>query len=204
MSKDTIVFVVDDDPIIRQSLAGAFKEAGVGCITFRSAEDFLAELEPDQAGCLILDLHMPGRCGVDLLRELRQRPDFSMPVIAITGNGDVRETVESMKLGVAEFLLKPLDCDDLVTVVQRLLIADASRRFKDGKLALIRRRIQRLSPREGEIVPLICAGQSNKGIGAKLNLSTKTIANHRASIIAKLEAINTADLVRQVVVATLQ
>ena len=202
MIMETIAFVIDNDPTTRETLASWFGKARIKSVTYRSSADFLVELEPDQPGCLILDLQAPGKGGIELLRELRGRADFNMPIVVTSQDGNVREAVEAMKLGAAEFLLKPLDGAQLVARVQELMIADASRRLQEAKRAVIRRRMQRLSAREGEIVPLICAGHSNKDIGAQLKISTKTIANHRASIISKLEAINTADLVRQVVVAT--
>ncbi len=190
------VFVVDDDPAMRDSLAFMFTGTGLPVLTFASAEDFLAARPPDSPGCMILDLRMPGMNGYELHRRLKARGS-QLPVIMLTGHGDVPSAVDEMKLGAFDFLTKPVHREVLLRRVREALDADLAHRSQDGEASDIRHKLATLSPRELEVMDHVALGQANKEIARKLFLSERTVANHRAHLLHKMESANTADLVRQ-------
>jgi two-component system, LuxR family, response regulator FixJ len=196
---DATVFVVDDDEELRSALALLMRTAGLHAEAYASALDFLSALDGRSAGCIVLDIRMPGMSGMDLLAELQKRRS-PLPVIFLTGHGDVPLAVKAMKSGAADFILKPLDQHRLVMAVMsalrtnaETLAADAAPPIKDagGPLSL-------LSRREREVVERLVQGRSSRDIAEELCISLKTVEFHRANIREKLGAANLADLVRLV------
>jgi FixJ family two-component response regulator len=196
MDCDFLVYVVGDDRLIRESLAKLFQGASLKYKEFRSAEEFLEDDPADSPSCLLLDLDLPGMSGVDLLEHLHANSEFNMPVLVFVGSVDVRSVARCFKLGVREFLAKPVNPELLLSLVRELLDEDYHRRQAQRVHAELSKRMNLLTPREEEMVNLICQGFSNKQIASKLSISIKTVANHRAHVLAKSGAHNTADMVR--------
>jgi two-component system response regulator FixJ len=192
------VFIVDDEAAIRKSLQLLIEMLGVSVRTFPSAASYLDAYRPGDAGCLILDLRMPGMNGLDLQQELIRR-GFDMPAVVLTGFGDVPSAIRALKSGAFEFLEKPVDDDVLIDHVRRALALDAQRRRQRGEHDAVRERIERLTPREREVLGLVVEGLSSKEIGHKLRVSCKTVEAHRARIMKKMETESVVDLVRVVV-----
>jgi len=190
------VYVVDDDPAMRDSLAFMFTGTGLPVQTFASAEEFLRHMPPEARGCLILDLRMPGMNGHELHRRLNTLGRH-VPVIMLTGHGDVPSAVSAMKLGAIDFLIKPVNREVLLQRVRDAIDSDWSLRRQLGELEDIHRRLATLSPRELEIMDHVVQGQANKEIARQLKLSVRTVANHRAHLSHKLGTANAADLVRR-------
>ena len=190
------VYIVDDDPAIRDSLAFMFTGTGLAVQTYASAEAFLEALPAGAQGCLILDLRMPGMNGHDLHRRLNALGRH-LPVIVLTGHGDVPSAVTEMKLGAVDFLIKPVNREVLLQRVRDALEADRALRHQFGDVEDFHRRLATLSPRELEVMDHVAQGQANKEIAWQLALSVRTVANHRAHLSHKLGANNAADLVRK-------
>jgi FixJ family two-component response regulator len=196
MVGEQTVFVVDDDEGVRRSLQLVLASVSLRARTFASAEEFeRGYAGEEELGCVILDLRMPGMSGLELLARLRSR-GAEVPVIILTGEGEVQTVVRSMKLGATDYLEKPADPAALVARVREALCMAGARRQGQAARGAARLRLARLTARERELLDLVVNGFSNKQIAAKLGLSIKTVANHRAHLIAKMEAVNTADLVR--------
>lgn len=193
--QESIVFVIDDDPAIRISLESLLRSVGHSVRTFETARAFTAEPRPDLPGCLILDVRLPGLSGLEFQREL-SRSGNPLPIVFITGHGDVPMSVEAMKSGAVEFLTKPFRDQDLLDGVHRAIEIDRRRRAKAAMLAELRKRAATMTPREREILPLVAAGQMNKQIALALRLSEVTVKVHRAQVMQKLQAKTVADLVR--------
>lgn len=188
------VFIVDDDPAIRRSLIMILEAHGLACRQYGTADDFLADFDPaTSAGCVLLDLRMPGITGEQLLRTLRHG-GAAVPVIIITGHGDVPVAVRTMKLGVVDFLQKPVDSDVLIEAVLKALAQDAERRAADAASGEAAARVNRLTPRERELMGYLAGGKTSKEIANALGVSVKTVDNHRAHLLAKLKASNVAEL----------
>jgi two-component system, LuxR family, response regulator FixJ len=202
MDSDSMVYLVDDDAVIRQSLAWVFDAAALPLTAYESADAFIEDTKPNLPGCLILDLHLPKKTGLEALEGMRRNLDFKMPVIIVTGTGDIPAAVRSMKLGVIEFLEKPADPRILVPLVRQAIAEDKQRRAEDSEHEALIERLAELTPRERELLSLVCQGFSNKQIAYKLGISFKTVANHREHVMKKTKALNTADLVRLTTVAT--
>lgn len=206
MTSASTVFVVDDDPGIRKSLTLVMEAAGLTVRSFPSAEDFLADHagqaggNAGSAGCVVLDLSMPGMNGVELLETLRNR-GVELPVIVVTGTGTVGTAVRSLKLGAIDFLEKPADPRDVLAKVQRALAEDARRRTATAEVDAIRARFRDLTARERELLRYVIAGLANKQIAAEMGISIKTVENHRANLMDKTGALNGADLVRMSMIA---
>jgi FixJ family two-component response regulator len=192
---DAIVFVVDDDASVRRSTERLVRSAGFAIQAFASAREFLDNARTEKPGCLVLDVHMPGLSGLDLQRELAQR-GVELPIIFLTGHGDIPMTVRAMKAGAVEFLTKPVKSRDLLAAIEsaiaRGLVSHQARR---DTLAL-RERYERLTPRERDVLPLVVAGLLNKQIAGEVATSERTVKFHRAHIMKKMEAESLADLVR--------
>jgi FixJ family two-component response regulator len=191
------VFVVDDDPSVRDALSVIFTLEGFHVSGFADGTTFLNAARARTPSCIVLDVHMPGRSGLDILRELNAQ-HYPAPIFIISGQGDIPMAVEAIKNGALDFIEKPFDAD---TVVQRVREAiDAwERRNKNGKGDLIAANFlgnELLTPREREVLTQIAAGASNKEAGRQLGISPRTIEVHRARIMEKLGARNAADLVR--------
>jgi FixJ family two-component response regulator len=189
------VFVVDDDEGVRTSLGILLDSAGYRPMACSSAPEFLAQYDPARPGCLLLDMRMPGMNGMELLRELAGRGAF-LPVIFITGHGDVPMAVEAMKGGAFDFLQKPFSQHDLLDRVSRALAADAEARQTLLLTEELRRRHATLTPREREVMALIVAGHANKVIAMDLKLSERTVEIHRARVMEKMATRSVAHLVR--------
>jgi two-component system, LuxR family, response regulator FixJ len=189
------VFVVDDDDGVRTSLGILLDSSGFRAVPFSSAAEFLAQYDPASPGCLLLDMRMPGMSGMDLLQELSRRGAF-LPVIFITGHGDVPMAVEAMKCGAFDFLQKPFSPRDLLDRIGRALAADTEARQALSLTDELRRRHGTLTPREKEVMGLIVAGNANKVIAMDLGLSERTVEIHRARVMEKMATRSVAHLVR--------
>jgi FixJ family two-component response regulator len=192
-----IVFVVDDDPSIRESLQCLIQSVGLGVQTFGSAEEFLSGTRPEVPACLVLDVRLPGMSGLDLQHELA-KAGVQLPIIFITGYGDIPMSVQAMKAGAVEFLTKPFRHQDLLEAIRRAIGRD--RTARQGRLEMLdlRRRLDTLTPREREVMGFVVAGLPSKQIAAKLGTSEVTIKVHRAQLMRKMRAESLPHLVRMV------
>jgi FixJ family two-component response regulator len=191
------VFVVDDDPAIREWLEVLLKAAGHSVVSFESAPAFLEAYSQGQPGCLLLDIRMPEMSGLELQARLKERDAF-LPVIFITSHGDVPMAVEAMRSGAVDFLLKPFGDNDLLDRVRHALALDAANQAERSEVAAIRERMASLTPRELEVMQLVVQGKANKVIATDLNLSQRTVEIHRARVMDKMAATSLAHLVRMV------
>lgn len=196
----SIVLVVDDDEAVRSSLRLLLKSAGLATCAYASAAEFLAAYDDDQPGCLVLDIRMPGMNGLELQDELNRRGAM-IPVIFITGHGDVPMAVESMRRGALDFLQKPFRDEDLIDRVQKALALDQGNRAQLEVRDAIRIRLAALTPREMQVLRLLALGKSNKQMAGDLGVSQRTIEIHRAHLMHKMEATSVAQLVRMFLVA---
>ena len=189
------MFVIDDDPSMRDSLRSLIRSVGLQVDTFASTQDFLQH-DPEAApSCLVLDVRLPGRSGLDFQQQLA-RSNIHTPIIFITGHGDIPMSVRAMKAGAVEFLTKPFRDQDLLDAIQLALEKDCDRRQREQDLASLRRRFETLTPRERQVLPLVVSGRLNKQIASELGTSEVTVKVHRASIMRKMQAASVADLVR--------
>jgi len=189
------VFVIDDDASIRKSLSRLLRSAGYTTETFVSAEELLGREHFNGIGCLLLDVQMPGLSGMDLQDELN-KADYHMPIIFITGHGDIPMSVEAMKKGAVDFLTKPFDDKELLQAIGNAIEKDRQTRAEYDEVLDIRRRIELLTPRENEILRYIITGMLNKQIALKLGIAEKTVKVHRGRIMEKLCIDSVAELVR--------
>lgn len=196
--KSPTVFVVDDDDAVRGSLRLLLKSVGLAAQPFGSAQDFLEHYSPDQPGCLVLDVRMPGMSGLELQQQLNVRGAV-IPVIFITGHGDVPMAVEAMQHGAFDFLQKPFRDQDLIDRIQRALEKDRGYRQELRKREQIRERRDSLTPREQEVLELVTSGKANKVMAADLGVSQRTVEIHRARVMEKMGAASLAQLVRMVI-----
>jgi RNA polymerase sigma factor (sigma-70 family) len=195
LEKKPIVFVVDDDVDVRNGFKALLQSVDLDCEVFGSSEEFLRRKQTDRVSCLILDIRMPGPSGLDLQMELAQT-HLDIPIIFITGYGDIAMTVRAMKAGAVEFLTKPVREQDLLDAVHAGLERDRQRRDTDERLREIRRCYDTLSDREREVLMLVSAGLLNKQIAGQMNLSEVTVKVHRHNMMRKLGAKSVPDLVR--------
>ena len=195
-TSETIVFVVDDDPLFRGSTEMLIESAGLSVQAFSSAEEFLRSRLPEVPACLVLDVRLPQLSGLDLQRELA-KAGVQIPIIFITGHGDIPMTVQAMKAGAIEFLTKPFREQDLLDAIRRAINFDRAARLQRTKLADLRGRYQALTAREREVMAHVVTGLLNKQIADELGPTEKTIKVHRRHIMQKMQARSLADLVRQ-------
>ncbi len=191
------VFIIDDDPTMRDSIALLMKSVGIATRTFESASEFLDTYFPDQPGCLVLDVRMPGMSGLDLQNALNFRGAI-IPVIFVTGHGDIPMAVEAMQQGAFDFLEKPFRDQVLLQAVQRALASDAENRNSMAKHELNRARLEALTPREQKVLALMTRGISNKVMAVELGMSQRTLKMYRARVMKKSGAHSLAQLVRMV------
>ena len=192
---DPIVFVIDDDAMIRDGIHSLIKSIGLRVETFASAGDFMLAKRPDAPSCLVLDVRMPGLNGLDLQRQLSEA-NIQIPIIFITGHGDIPMSVRAMKQGALEFLTKPVRGQDLLDAVQKAVAHDRGLRKERVELTEIRKRFDSLTPRETEVMNLVVAGLLNKQIAYELGTSELTVKTHRAHVMEKTQADSLAHLVR--------
>ena len=192
---DAIVYVIDDDSSVREAIEGLIRSVGMRAETFGSAQEFLASKRPDAPACLVLDVRMPGLSGLDLQRELSDA-NISIPVIFITGHGDIPMSVRAMKAGAVEFLTKPFRDQDLLDAITQALDRDREFRKQQAGMAELRECYQRLTPREREVMEQVVAGLLNKQIAVRLGISEITVKLHRHQVMEKMQADSLADLVR--------
>ncbi len=191
------IFVVDDDEAVRQSLALLIRSMGLEAEVFESAAAFLAAYDAPRSGCLLLDIRMPGMSGLELQEELQRRA-IDLPVIFITGHGDVAMAVRAMKSGAVDFIEKPFNDQQLLDRINQSLELDRQARNARAERSTLAARIELLSPREREVMGRIVAGQANKVIAIELGLSERTVEIHRAKVMTKTGARSLAELVTMV------
>ncbi|VVO22962.1 Response regulator protein TmoT [Pseudomonas fluorescens] len=194
-SKDSIVFVVDDDASIRDALSSLLRSAGIRVETFASTAEFLQQPKTNGASCLVLDVRLQGNSGLDFQRQLVES-NANIPIIFITGHGDIEMSVKAMKAGAVDFLAKPFREQDLLDAVSAALQADIRRREIEQQLSDLHTNYQSLTVREKEVMALAAKGLMNKQIAGQMNLSEITVKIHRAHAMKKMHAKSFADLVR--------
>ena len=196
MANASSVFLVDDDESVRRALARLIKSAGHSVQTFASAQDFLGTKTGSQeAGCLVLDVRMPGLTGIDLQREL-QAMKRNLPIVFITGHGDIPMSVKAMKAGAVDFLQKPVKDKDLLKAIEQSLARAARDQSEREEIARIQKCVESLTPREFEVMALVVTGMLNKQIAFKLGTVEKTVKVHRARVMDKMGVDSIAELVR--------
>jgi FixJ family two-component response regulator len=195
MSDEPTVIVVDDDPGVREALGGLFRSVGLQVKVLASVPEFLREGRPEVPTCLVLDVRLPGRSGLDFQRELAAS-DIQVPIIFITGYGDIPMSVQAMKGGAIEFLTKPFRDQDLLDAIQQGLARDRAWLENEKALAGLRARFETLSPRERGVMTLVVTGRLNKQIAADIGISEITVKVHRSQVMRKMNAGSLPDLAR--------
>jgi FixJ family two-component response regulator len=193
--REPIVYVVDDDQSVRESLSSLIRSVGLRVETFGSAEEFLRHRRPDVPSCLVVDVHLPGSSGLDLA-EAVGASGHPLPFLFITGRGTIPMSVRAMKQGAVEFLTKPFAEDELIAAIRQALVADEAAHAERAELSELQERWERLTPREREVLALVVRGQLNKNIARELGAAEQTIKVHRGRVMRKLEARSVPELVR--------
>ena len=192
---DQLVFVIDDDPSMRTAIKELIEAVGFSCQTFETAQEFLETKLPDVPSCLVLDVRLPGLSGLSLQRELT-KSGIQIPIIFITGHGDIPMSVQAMKAGAVEFLTKPFRDQDLLDAIEQATKRDRSTRSERTEIRELEERSETLTPRERDVMRLMVAGLLNKQIAAELAISEKTVNVHRSQVMEKMQADSLAELVR--------
>jgi FixJ family two-component response regulator len=200
-SPEQLVYIVDDDEALRDSLIWLLESTGLKSLAFDSAENFLAAYNPRMNGCLVLDIRMPGMSGLELHEKLLSMHS-TLPIIFITGHGDVPMAVSALKKGAIDFIEKPFNDQEMVKLIRTALAEDLKRHDARRQEAEAQRRIEGLTPREREVLDLIVAGRLNKQIADDLGISIKTVEVHRARVMEKMGVNSLAELVQHVMIST--
>jgi RNA polymerase sigma factor (sigma-70 family) len=190
-----IVFVVDDDPSIRRAIKRLVESVGLHVELFASVPEFMGSSRPDVASCLVLDIRLPGMSGLDFQRESAEA-NIHIPIIFITGHGDIPMSVRAMKAGAVEFLTKPFRDQDLLDAIQVALQRDRATRQRQAETAVLQDRLESLTPREREVLPLVVSGLLNKQVAAEIGATEATVKVHRSQLMKKMGADSLPDLVR--------
>lgn len=198
MNAQPTVFIVDDDPAMRDSLGFLIGSVGRRVETYASAEDFLEAYDTERPGCIVLDVRMPGLSGLELMEKLNE-DRFAPPVVLITGHGDIPMAVRALKAGAFDFIEKPFSDQVLLERIQQALQKDSQERTEEQDRSDIERRAGRLTAREEQVFELVVAGKPNKVVASDLGLSQKTVEVHRAHVMEKMRAESFADLVKMAV-----
>jgi two-component system response regulator FixJ len=199
MSNDSVVHVIDDDGAMRESLQFLLRTANIRARTYESATAFLDALPRESSGCVVTDVRMPGLSGLDLLRKLKEL-EVALPVIVITGHGDVPLAVEAMKIGAADFIEKPFDDEILLASVRAALKVQDGQAGQQAARAAVVERLGSLSVRERQVLEGLVAGLPNKTIAYDLGISPRTVEIYRANVMTKMEAASLSDLVRMALI----
>jgi RNA polymerase sigma factor (sigma-70 family) len=197
MTRAPVVFVVDDDPSVRSSLKFLLSSMGLQVESFDSAETFLQRKPPDAPSCLVLDVRLRGLSGLDFQRELAAR-NIRIPIVFVTGHGDIPMSVRAMKAGAVEFLTKPYRDQDLLDAVRIALERDRARREQEKEVTDLQQRFDSLTPREQEVMSMVVSGMLNKQIAGQLGTAENTVKVHRSRAMEKMNAQSVADLVRMI------
>jgi len=192
---ERIVFVVDDDRSVREGLVDLVTSVGLKAKAFASAQEFLRQKRPDAPACMVLDVRLPGSSGLDLQRQLSQSGE-PIPIIFITGHGDIPMSVRAIKEGAVEFLTKPFRDQDLLDIIQQALKTDEAARKRRARATELRRRYESLTPREREVMQFVISGMLNKQIASELGTSEVTVKMHRGQAMHKMEAESVIELLR--------
>lgn len=195
VTPDPTVFIVDDDAAVRRFLCGLIASVNLKAEAYASAQDFLQGYAADRPGCLLLDIRMPDMSGLELQQELKSR-NIDLPVIMLTGHGDVQVAVHSMRAGAVDFIEKPFNNELLLNRVQKAVAINIEAYNERIRQEEINRRIASLTPRERQVLDLVVEGAKNKLIAARLNISEKTVELHRANVMEKMQAQSLAELIR--------
>ncbi len=200
MPGESVVHVIDDDAAVRDSLSFLLASVDIEAVTHESAAAFLDDLPAPLAGCIVTDIRMPGVSGLELIRELHAR-DINVPVIVITGHGDVPMAVEAMKQGASDFIEKPFDDDTLLAAVRAALERGRDSGAREARQAEVRQKVATLSERERQVLDGLIAGKPNKTIAFDLGISPRTVEIYRANVMTKMQAGSLSELVRMTLVA---
>lgn len=192
---DEVIAIVDDDPSVREGLKSLLRSAGWRAETFVSAQEFLAHCGPDVPSCLVLDLQLPGLNGLELQKRLAES-GVEIPIVFLTGHGNVPASVQAMKAGAVEFLTKPFDEEDLLRAIQEAIERDRRTRQERSNMRELQTRYESLTPREQEIMQQVISGRLNKQIADELKISEFTVKIHRGQVMRKMRADSVVDLVR--------
>ncbi len=195
MSGSATIHVIDDDTSLREALGSLFRSTGLNARLYGSATDFMAAPPPDTPGCLVVDIRLPGVSGLDFQEQLAAI-GVRLPIILMTGHGDIPMSVRAMKAGAVDFLTKPFRDQDMLDAVSLAITRDGARREGEGRIDDLKSKFTTLSPREREVMALVTAGKMNKQVAGDLSLSEITVKIHRGSVMRKMGARSLADLVR--------
>ena len=192
---DAVIAIVDDDPSVREGLSSLIRSAGLQVETFASAQEFLARPGAEAPSCLVLDLQLPGLSGLDLQKRMAE-VGLEIPIVFLTGHGNIPASVQAMKAGAVEFLTKPFDEQDLLQAIQEAVERDRRNRQQHAEIRELQNRYESLTAREQEVMQQVVSGLLNKQVAAELNITEYTVKIHRGRVMRKMHAESLADLVR--------